>query len=94
MCKHWKYTKEHTFIKCPALTQERKKNARQIRSLFPWYAFNSIAFCLFGINRNIITYSPKLDTMYTHDQNFPWVHSKDMVKTWKNKNYLNSYVLI
>ena len=37
----------------------------KIRSLFPCYAVNNLAFCLFGINPNIITNSPKLDIQIT-----------------------------
>ena len=62
MCTHGKYTKEHIFIKCPACVQERKEMQDKIRSSFPRYIFNNLAFCLFGINPNIITNSPKLDT--------------------------------
>ena len=61
MCINGKYTKEHIFIKCPAFVQERKEMQDKIRSLFPRYAFNNIAFCLFGINPNIITNSTKPD---------------------------------
>ena len=61
MCTHGTYTKGHIFIKCPAFVQERKEMQDESRSLFPRYAFNNIAFCLFGINPNIITNSPKLD---------------------------------
>ena len=60
-----KYTKEHIFIKCPAFAQERKEMQDKIRSLFRRYAFNNIAFCLFGINPNIITNSPKFDIQIT-----------------------------
>ena len=65
MCTHGRYTKEQVFIKCPAFAQERKEMQDKIRPLFPRHAFNNIAFCLFGINPNIITNSPKLDIPIT-----------------------------